>query len=263
MLLTSLHRRTSTATLFRAFGMLALVGAFTSSSLGLLSLPPSGQLVALPYFFFGLAIALAVVGGVCLLAARGYEKAPRSRSEVALGATDSPKPASGATEAPADRGGAVGDLEVEIVTLEPMRVAYTQVTSDNPERDAWEQLRVWAEPRGLLDDTTRHPVFGFNNPAPSPDREGYGYEFWIRVDDDVESEGEVEMKDFAGGLYAVARCKLYGDARGSILEVWQRLFAWVKESTYRWRQTHELERPLDPRAPEQDLVLDLYLPIEE
>jgi DNA gyrase inhibitor GyrI len=243
--------------------MLALVGAFISSSLGLLSLPPSGQLVALPYFFFGLAIALAVVGGVCILAARGYEKAPRSRGEVAPGGATSRKPASGATETPADESTAAADVEVRIVRLEPMRVACAQVLSENPERDAWERLRVWAEPRGLLDDASRHPVFGFNNPAPSPDREGYGYEFWIRVDDDVESEGEVEVKDFAGGLYAVTRCKLYDDPGGSVLEVWQRLFAWVKESRYQWRQTHELEKPLDPRAPEQDLVLDLYLPIEE
>lgn len=263
MLLTSVPRRTSTATLFRAFGMLALVGAFISSSLGLLSLPPSGQMVALPYFFFGLAIALAVVGGVCLLAARGYEKAPRSRSEVGPDGAARPKRTSRATEAPAEVGRVAADLEIEIVTLEPMRVASTQVVSENPEREAWERLRAWAEPRGLLDDASQHPVFGFNNPAPSPDRKGYGYEFWIRVDDDIGSEGEVEVKDFAGGLYAVTRCKLFGDPGGSVLEVWQRLFAWVKESTYQWRATHELEKPLDPGAPEQDFVLDLYLPIEE
>jgi Methyltransferase domain len=36
-------------------------------------------------------------------------------------------------------------------------------------------------PRGLLKDPEQHPVFGFNNPNPSPDRKQYGYEFWMRV----------------------------------------------------------------------------------
>ena len=122
---------------------------------------------------------------------------------------------------------------------------------------------AWAGPKGLLDKSEEHPIFGFNNPPPSPDRKEYGYEFWIRVDPGTESEGEVGVKDFPGGLYAVTSCKLKGDPKGNVFEVWQQLLAWVQSSNYKWRRTHELERSLDPGASEDDLVLDLYLPIEE
>lgn len=64
------------APLYRAFGILAIVGACISAVLGLLSLPPDGLMFALPYFFFALAIALGVVGGVCLVLTRGSRGQP-------------------------------------------------------------------------------------------------------------------------------------------------------------------------------------------
>ncbi|MFQ5630226.1 MAG: GyrI-like domain-containing protein [bacterium] len=154
------------------------------------------------------------------------------------------------------------DLKIRIEKLEPMRIASVRVISETPERDAWEKLRVWAEPKGLMDDLEKHPVFGFNNPNPAPDRKEYGYEFWIQIDPGTEPEGEIEMKDFAGGLYAVTTCKLFGDPKGNVLEVWMKLLEWVKASKYEWRNTHELEKPHNPLADEKDVVLDLYLPIE-
>jgi hypothetical protein len=94
----------------------------------------------------------------------------------------------------------MADLVVRLVRLVPMRVASVRATSETPEREAWEKLRAWAQPRGLLDHPDKHPVFGFNNPSPSPDRTEYGYEFWIRVDPGTQPEGEIEVKDSAGGL---------------------------------------------------------------
>jgi DNA gyrase inhibitor GyrI len=157
----------------------------------------------------------------------------------------------------------MSDLEVRIVKLEPMHVASVRAISGSPERDAWEKLRAWAEPKGLLDNVEKHPVFGFNNPNPSSDRKEYGYEFWIRIDPDTEPGGEIEAKDFAGGLYAVTTCKLLGDPKGNVPEVWMKLWEWVQASRYKWRKTHELEKAHNPIVPEEDLVLDLYLPIEE
>jgi DNA gyrase inhibitor GyrI len=158
----------------------------------------------------------------------------------------------------------MSDLKVRIVRLEPMRVACVRAISETPERDAWEKLRMWASSMGLLDDREKHPVFGFNNPNPSPNRKEYGYEFWIRVDPCVESEGEIEMKEFTGGLYAVTKCKLQGDPSGSVVEVWKKLWDWAQTSEkYRWRRTHELEQSHNPGAAVEDIVLDLYLPIEE
>jgi DNA gyrase inhibitor GyrI len=156
----------------------------------------------------------------------------------------------------------MSDLDVRIVRLEPMRVASVRAVSESPERDAWGKMQAWAGPRRLLDELEKHPVYGFNNPNPSPDRKDYGYEFWIRVDPYTEPEGEIEVKDFPGGAYAVTTCKLRGDPAGNVSDVWMKLWEWVQASDHGWRRTHELEGHRDPRASEQDLVLDLYLPIE-
>jgi DNA gyrase inhibitor GyrI len=251
----------SMSPLYRAFGVLALAGACISAVLGLMSLPPGGLMFALPYFFFGLAIALAVVGGVCLVAARGVK---RRSAEDWSAIPDSGAASEGhaVSEAPASPKGSAA-LEVDIVRLEPMTVAAARAVGDSPERDAWEKLRAWAEPGGLLDDVVAHPVFGFNNPNPSPGRSEYGYEYWIRVEPDADATGEVEIKDFAGGRYAVTRCRLVGDPSGNVMEVWQKLWDWVRSSDYEWRRTHELEKLVDPRAKEDEVVLDLYLPIED
>ncbi len=153
------------------------------------------------------------------------------------------------------------DLQPQIVTLPPMRVAAFLATGLQPESEAWGHLRAWAEPRGLLEDPLRHPVFGFNNPSPSPDRPDYGYELWIRVDPDTTMESGIEAKDFPGGRYAVTRCKLISDPRGSVLDMWHALWDWVQDSPHEWRQTHELEQVVDPNTAEDDMELDLYLPI--
>jgi DNA gyrase inhibitor GyrI len=152
-------------------------------------------------------------------------------------------------------------MQVDLIRLPPTRVASVRVISETPERDAWEKMRAWAESKGLLSDPDASPVFGFNNPPPAEDREEYGYEFWIRVDSNTEVAGELEAKDVLGDLYAVMRCGLHGDAEGNVLKVWKRLWDGVGSSGYEWRRTHELEKPVDPLAPEEELVLDLYLPI--
>lgn len=153
------------------------------------------------------------------------------------------------------------DLTVRIVKLEPMTVASSRAFGESPEHQAWEQLRAWAEPKGLLDDPAKHPVFGFNNPNPSPESKEYGYEFWISVEPDEKQEGNIEIKEFPGGSYAVASCRLLGEP--NVLDTWKQLWAWVQSSRYRWRETQELEKLKNPMAPESEIELELYLPIEE
>lgn len=151
---------------------------------------------------------------VCVVAVRGI----KGRSGVFSG--NAPRPetrAVSATSPPAPKGSA--ELEVSIVKLEPMTVATARAVSESPERDAWEKLRTWAELHGLFDDIEEHPVFGFNNPNPSPDRRDYGYEYWIRVDPDAAGSGEIEIKEFAGGRYAVTRCRLVGDPAGNVMKL--------------------------------------------
>ncbi len=157
----------------------------------------------------------------------------------------------------------MADLKVRIVNLEPMRVARFSAISETPEQDAWEKLRAWAAPKGFLDNPEKHPIFGFNNPPPSRERRGYGYEFWIRVDPLTDSGDAVEIREFAGGLYAVVRSKLQGDPAGSVVDVWKSLWDWAQTShEYRWRRTHELEQSHNLQAGAEEIILDLYLPIE-
>jgi DNA gyrase inhibitor GyrI len=150
--------------------------------------------------------------------------------------------------------------EVRIERLDPMRVACFRAVGETPERDAWAKLRAWADPQGLLDDPRTHPVFGFNSPNPKPGRKEYGYECWICIEPDTKPENDVEMLDFPGGLYAVTSRKLCGDPPLPV--TWRKLWDWVRASSHKWRRTHELEHVRNPQAPEADLVLDLYLPID-
>ena len=159
-------------------------------------------------------------------------------------------------------------FEVEIVKLEPMHVASVRATSTTPERDAWEKMRSWAEPKGLLEDIDRHPVFGFNSPDPSPGQKEYGYEFWIRVEPGTPPSGDVEIKKFQGGLYAVTTCKLKEELESEFfkkegyLESWKNIVDWVKSSKYKFGKHQCLEKAHEPGASEEELVLDLYCPIE-
>jgi DNA-binding transcriptional ArsR family regulator/DNA gyrase inhibitor GyrI len=161
------------------------------------------------------------------------------------------------------------EFDVRVVTLEPMRVASVQVISETPEPDAWERMRAWAEPKGLLENLEEHPVFGFNNPNPSPGKTEYGYEFWIRVGPDIKPEGHVKIKQVEGGLYAVTTCNLKEELESQFfrengyLESWKKITEWVESSTYHLGSHQCLEKAHDPDASEGSLILDLYCPLEE
>lgn len=161
------------------------------------------------------------------------------------------------------------ELQVEIVQLEPMTVASIQAISKTPEDDAWKKLVTFAEPRGLLKDLKKNPIFGFNNPNPSAGKEEYGYEFWIRIDPDMKLEEGVAKKEFSGGLYAVTRCNLTKESTSAFLhehgqlESWANLMKWFESSGYKKGKHVCLEKSVNPNKPDEDLLLDLYLPIEK
>jgi DNA gyrase inhibitor GyrI len=157
----------------------------------------------------------------------------------------------------------MAELDVHIRRLPPMCVAVAQAVGPSPEEAVWRKLVAWAEPAGLLADPASHPIFGFNNPPPEPGQDDYGYEVWIQIEPDMPVAGGLERKEFAGGRYAVTTCRLHDDPSGCLPDVWQKLLTWVEASSYRWRRTHELEHLVNPGADEQDLVLELLLPIEE
>ena len=101
----------------------------------------------------------------------------------------------------------------KIVYLPSMRVASFHAMGKNigePELKAWEKLKDWAKTKGLLDNPTKHQIFGFNNPAPFHINEGkpYGYELWITIGKDFKVEEEFRTKTIEGGMYAVITCKM-------------------------------------------------------
>ena len=159
----------------------------------------------------------------------------------------------------------MADLDVRIVELPPMRVASFWGFGREPEGIAWEKLLAWSRPRRLLDDPEAHPLYGFNNPDPSPGSPNYGYEAWISVDPATEPEEEagVRILGFDGGLYAVTRCEVPKGDFDVIGKSWKRLVAWREDSPYRCGAHQWLEQSLPETRPDLEFVLDLYLPIAE
>ena len=157
----------------------------------------------------------------------------------------------------------MSELEVRILTLEPMRVASVYAFGQNPEIAAWEKLMAWVKSRGMDEQLAEHRIFGFNNPNPSPGSPNYGYELWISVGDEVEPEGEVRILGFEGGMYAVTRCEVGEDPQTLIPETWKRLVEWLVDSKYKHASHQWLEEFVGANVSLDDLVLDLHAPIAE
>ncbi|RPH36774.1 AraC family transcriptional regulator [bacterium] len=154
------------------------------------------------------------------------------------------------------------NLAVQLIRLEPMRVATAYGFGENPEELAWQALVAWASPKCLLDDLEAHPIFGLNNPYPGPDSPKYGYEFWLKVGPEVEPEGYIRVEEFFGGLYAVTRCEVKGHPE-VIPETWQKLAQWCGENRHPLGHHPALERFLSSPGDLEDLVLNLCCPIWE
>ena len=152
----------------------------------------------------------------------------------------------------------MSELEVRIVELEPMQVAAVLGYGESPELEAWSKIKAWGEPRGVFRGSKIPRNFGFNNPNPSPGSPNYGYEIWIPVDSGVEGEGDVKIKDFTGGLYAVTRFK----GISNIGEMWKKLVEWCEESEYNIAHHQCLEElHTSPDVEPEEFVFDLYLGI--
>jgi len=154
-------------------------------------------------------------------------------------------------------------LDVRIVKLPAMRVASAHAYSSSPEEAAIQKLISWAKTKGLMNALKEYRIFGFNNPDPSPGSPNYGYEFWITVNADIQAEGDIKIKDFPGGMYAVARSEVRGDPE-IISETWKMLVSWREGSRYQFGNHQWLEEHLD-FAEDMGLnfTLDLYMPIAE
>lgn len=148
--------------------------------------------------------------------------------------------------------------EVRITRLEPFRVAAALGFGPQPEIEAWDKLLTWALATNHMDGTGRY--FGFNNPGPMPGSPNYGYEQWMTVGSDAQPLGDIEIKDFPGGLFGVLRC----EGLATIGEDWGRLIAWLETAPYEADHHQGLEELLvSPVLPHSEWVFDLHLAISE
>ncbi len=154
----------------------------------------------------------------------------------------------------------MSELDVRIIRLEPIHVAASYGFGSGPEGIAWEKMFAFVDEKGLRQDGQNHRYFGFNNPSPTPGSPNYGYEQWVTVAPDATTAGDIKIKDFDGGLYAVARCQLK-----NITQAWQELVAWRAKSPYRPSNHQWLEECIfgeqGLKEPNEEQEFDLYLPI--
>ena len=152
------------------------------------------------------------------------------------------------------------NLRVHFEKLPPMRVVSFHAISKTPEKDASLKMNKWMKVNGILFDNEKHPTFGFNNPNPTREKDEYGYEFWLKVNDDFEPNDDVKVKDIPSYQYAVTTCWRLTD----IGRDWKNLHRWVKELEYiiLW-DTPCLERAHFSIVSEDELILDLLLPIKK
>ena len=152
--------------------------------------------------------------------------------------------------------------DVNIVRLPPLRVACVNGFGPSPETLAFQKMSQYVKAKGFDRDGQEHRFFGFNNPNPSPGSPNYGYDVWVTVDEAVQSEGEVEVRNFCGGLYAVMIIK--PTSPEEIFPAWQRLQAWVQRSPYRIAHHQWLEEHIgDIDLSFSEMTLGLFLPISE
>lgn len=154
------------------------------------------------------------------------------------------------------------NLDVRLIRLESMTVASSLGFGNQPELQAWDKILSCARTYGLLDAPQRPRFFGFNNPNPSPGSPNYGYEQWMTIPPGLKPEGEIEVKEIPGQLYAVARFQ----GLEYIGQMWFKLVAWCESSPHRMGEGQCLEEFISPVEDMDNLskyVFDLYLPLAE
>ena len=154
----------------------------------------------------------------------------------------------------------MSNLEVRIVSLDPLRVASAYGFGASPEGIAFEKIEAFAAANHLLEEGKLPSTFGFNHPDPSPGSPNYGYEVWLPIAEEVQAQEDIIIKNIPKGLYAVTRLT----GLQYIGEVWKRLVKWREGSKYKFGSHQWLEHLLSPPdSPLEGYVFDLYLPIAE
>jgi len=156
------------------------------------------------------------------------------------------------------------EMKVRLEELRTMRAAHVHVLSDAPEEDAMKKMIGWAERRGIREAR----LFG-RNTYPTNNPEPHGYEFFLTVGQDVQPEGNIDMVEIHGGLYAVLRFQNLN----KIGEAWKKLWGWLEESKrehigmkkgeYGWVDGYEEHLNWQEKKPQTEWIFDLWLQLKE
>lgn len=160
------------------------------------------------------------------------------------------------------------EMVVRLERLETTRAAHAHVLSGAPEEDAGKKIREWARRKGLHDEGLGARLFG-RNTYPTEKPEPHGYEYFLTVGPDEKPEGDIDIKELPGGLYAVLRFKNLG----RIGEAWGKLWKWIEESEYEhvgvrksehgWVNGYEEHLNWRENKPQSEWIFDLWVQLRE
>ena len=120
------------------------------------------------------------------------------------------------------------DRDVRIIYLPPMTVAAYQLEGDDPEMHCNQVVDGFVRESRLTEIKPDLRHFGFN--APEPDETGrHGYEMWVSIPANFSVPEPLEIKQFAGGLYAAHTIQF------GAFEEWGWFFEWLEQSRYDYR----------------------------
>ena len=153
----------------------------------------------------------------------------------------------------------IQNSEVTVETVLPMRVACLKVISVSPEQDGRERLNQWTSAIGHLPGSRK---FGFDvEVSPAQAKAGLrGYEVWETVLETTQASGEITIRNFPGGLYAVMNLDhCFEDAFKLIPDGWKDLHNWVIQSQEYQSAGHQWFEEVLPT--EYGETLKLYHPV--
>lgn len=153
-------------------------------------------------------------------------------------------------------------MNVEIVDVGPKRLACVRnVGPYQQAAKAWDSLMAWAGPAGMLRPETEYLGFSHDDPNVTPADE-LRYDACITVPEGAEGEGNVQIREFAGGEYARY---LHKGPYDGLMEVYVNLYTrWLPESGRESRQEPPFEKCLnDPNTtPPEELLTEVYIPLQ-
>ena len=159
------------------------------------------------------------------------------------------------------------EMEVRIEKLGTLRAAVAHSSSSTPEEDAAQKIMAYGTANGLMGKSGVR-LFG-RNTYPTEKPQPHGYEFYLTIPYDVQTDGDIETSHIPGGQYAVLRFKNLGN----IGFAWKRLWTWIEQNGHEhadWQKTAHgwaggLEEQVNwqEQKPPTEWVFDLWVKLKE